>query len=203
MSEPNNEGQNNNQQTGAQKNSNEGAGAQNNQGQNVSIDYEKLASIINGKQTVTEDTILKNYFKQQGLSKEEIGQAIQLFKDEKAKNQPDIGEYQTQVAESQRVAREATIEKEATLEAIAMGLDVKNVPYVLKLANFSECIDEKGSVDSEKLKAAMNKVIEDVPALKPQKEEQKGFQVGGNGEPEQSTQSQVNTPTKRWNRWNN
>ena len=27
------------------------------------FDYEKLASIINGKQTVAEDTVLKNYFK--------------------------------------------------------------------------------------------------------------------------------------------
>ena len=40
------------------------------------FDYEKLASIITGKQSVTEDTVLKNYFKQQGLSKEEIETAI-------------------------------------------------------------------------------------------------------------------------------
>ena len=32
------------------------------------FDYDKLASLIAGKQTVTEDTVLKSYFKQQGLS---------------------------------------------------------------------------------------------------------------------------------------
>lgn len=40
---------------------------QNAQAQAFTFDYEKLASIVAGKQTVTEDTVLKNYFKQQGL----------------------------------------------------------------------------------------------------------------------------------------
>ena len=48
-----------------------GASGQNQQesGQNAaspSFDYEKLAGIIQGKQNVAEDTVLKNYFKQQG-----------------------------------------------------------------------------------------------------------------------------------------
>ena len=33
------------------------------------FDYDKLASLIAGKQTVTEESVLKGYFKQQGLSK--------------------------------------------------------------------------------------------------------------------------------------
>ena len=31
------------------------------------FDYDKLASLINGKQSVAEDTVLKSYFKEQGL----------------------------------------------------------------------------------------------------------------------------------------
>ena len=33
------------------------------------IDYEKLAQIVAGKQSVTEDSVLRGYFKQQGLSR--------------------------------------------------------------------------------------------------------------------------------------
>ena len=36
------------------------------------IDYDKIASIVEGKQKIAEDTVLKNYFKQQGLSGEEM-----------------------------------------------------------------------------------------------------------------------------------
>ena len=42
------------------------AGAQ----QTPQFDYDKLVSLIAGKQTVTEESVLKGYFKQQGLSKE-------------------------------------------------------------------------------------------------------------------------------------
>lgn len=53
------------------------------------FDYEKLASIISGRQNVAEKGILKNYFKQQGLSQEEMASAISAFKEQKAKNTPD------------------------------------------------------------------------------------------------------------------
>ena len=54
------------------------------------IDYEKIASIVEGKQKVAEDTVLKNYFKNQGLTGEEMAQAISSFKSQKASAQPDV-----------------------------------------------------------------------------------------------------------------
>ena len=54
------------------------------------FDYDKLASLIAGKQTVTEESVLKGYFKQQGLSKEQMDQAIADFKQQQAANQPDV-----------------------------------------------------------------------------------------------------------------
>lgn len=145
------------------------------------IDYEKLASIVNGKQSVTEDSVLKSFFKNQGLSQEEMTQAIAAYKTEKAKNTPDINALQTQAAEAQKVAQQASLEKDATLEALALGLDSKTIPYVLKLANLSEAMGEDGKVNTETLKNAINKVLEDVPQLKPDQQVQKGFQIGGQG----------------------
>lgn len=154
---------------------------QNQQGTPPAFDYDKLASIIAGKQTVTEDTILKNYFKQQGLSQEEATQAMQAFKAEKAKNNPDVTAIQTQLTQAQALAEKAEIERLATVEAVGLGIDVKTLPYVLKMADLSSVKGQDGKVNQEAVKTALNKVLEDVPQLKPVTGAGQGFQIGGNG----------------------
>lgn len=143
------------------------------------FDYDKLAGLINGKQAVTEDTILKSYFKQQGLSQEEMNQAINAFKAEKAKNNPDVTAIQSQLAQMQAVAEKAEIEKAATLEAVGLGIDAKTLPYVLKMADLSNVKGQDGKVNQEAIKNALNKVLEDVPQLKPVATSNQGFQIGG------------------------
>lgn len=156
---------------------------QNNQNQHApSFDYEKLASIISGKQTVAEDTVLKNFFKQQGLSQEEMNQAIRAFKEEKAKNTPDVGRIQTELTETQALAKQVTIEKEAILEAVTLGLDSKTIPYILKLADLSSVMGEDGKINKEDLKNALNKVLEDVPQLNPSQQQNNGFQIGNSNQ---------------------
>lgn len=151
-----------------------------------SFDYNKLAEIIEGKQSVTEDTILKSYFKQQGLSQEEMNQAIQSFKAEKAKNSPDVNVVQQQLTQAQAIAERAQIESMATMEAVSLGIDVKALPYVLKMADLSNAKGSDGKVNQEAIKNALNKVLEDVPQLKPINSTNQGFQIGGNGGGEQT-----------------
>lgn len=184
--------QTNQQQAGNQQQQNQQA-AQTNQQQNtqqVQIDYDKIASLVAGKQQVAEDTVLKNYFKQQGLSQEEATKAIELFKAEKAKNQPDVIAIQTEMDEYKKAAQLANIQQKATLEAIAQGLDTKTVPYVLKMADFSNVVDANGNLKDENIKAAIAKVVEDVPALKPSAQEQSGFQIGSSGTEQGNNQTQ-------------
>lgn len=153
------------------------------------FDYEKLASLIQGKQTVAEDTVLKNYFKQQGLSQKEAAQAIAAFKQQKAQNQPDINalqgqltDAQTQLSQAQAVAQQAQIESAATVMAVSMGMDAKTIPYVLKMADLSKVMGQDGKINEETMKSALNQVLEDVPALKPQAKGSSGFvQVGAAG----------------------
>lgn len=161
------QGDTNNQQTQTQ------------QDQQPVFDYDKLANIISGKQTVTEDTVLKSYFKQQGLSQEEANQAMQAFKVEKAKNQPDVTAIQTQLTQAQALAEKAEIERLATVEAVGLGIDVKTLPYVLKMADLSNVKGQDGKVNQETIKNALNKVLEDVPQLKPTTATSQGFQIGG------------------------
>ena len=187
------------------------AGAQ----QTPQFDYDKLASLIAGKQTVTEESVLKGYFKQQGLSKEQMDQAIASFKQQQAANQPDVAgmqnqitETQAQLATAQKAAQAAKVETAATMMAVSLGLDAKTIPYVLKMADLSQVVGQDGKINEETLKTALNTVLEAVPALKPQADGKTGFtQIGTGGNPaqhpQQTTANQTAVPTKRWNRFNN
>ncbi len=146
------------------------------------IDYDKIAQLVAGKQTATEDSVLKGYFKQQGLSQEEMNQAIATFKQQKAASQPDVSAMQTQLAQAQAAAQKAVIENAATMAAISLGIDAKTIPYVLKMADLSQIMGQDGKFNDETMKNALNKVLEDVPALKPQTGQATGFvQVGAAG----------------------
>ena len=152
------------------------------------IDYDKIAQLVAGKQTATEDSVLKGYFKQQGLSQEEMNQAIATFKQQKAATQPDVSVMQTQLAKAQAAAQKAMVENAATMAAISLGLDVKSIPYVLKMADLSQVLNQDGKVNDETMKNALNKVLEDVPVLKPQQGQASGFvQVGAGGSGQQQT----------------
>lgn len=214
MTETNQNPQSNNPQN-PQTNSQQNPEAQ---GQQTppAIDYDKIQQMLEGTLRAKEDTALKAYFKQQGLSQEEATQAIQAFKQQKAANQPDVGalqgqltDAQTQMAQAQAAARQAQLENAATMAAIGLGIDAKTIPYILKLADLSNSMDKDGKINEETLKGALNKVLEDVPALKSQAQEAGGFQqIGTGGNPSQRQQQNTvkNQPavaTKKWNRFNN
>ncbi len=157
------------------------AGVQTQQ-QGPQIDYAKIQQMLEGTLAAKEDTALKAYFKQQGLSQEEAEQAMAAFKSQKAAQQPDINALQTQAAQAQAAAQKAQVENAAILTAVGLGLDAKTIPYVLKMADLGATMGQDGKVNEEALKSAINKVLEDVPALKPQPDGSKGFvQVGTGG----------------------
>ncbi len=146
------------------------------------VDYAKIQQMLDGTLAAKEDTALKAYFKQQGLSQEEAEQAMSAFKAEKAKNQPDVNAIQTQLAQTRVQMQKTKVENAAILEAVAMGLDAKTIPYVLKMADLGTAAGQDGKINNETIRNALNKVIEDVPQLKPQYQDGAGFrQIGGAG----------------------
>lgn len=163
-------------------------------GQPFQFDYEKLANIVAGKQSATEESVLKGYFKQQNLTREQVDQAIAAYKEQQAANTPDVGALQQQAAQAQAAAQLANIEKEAMFLAGELGVDLKTMPYVLKLADLSKVADEKGTINKENLKAALNTVLEELPQLKPNTQTpQSGFrQIGsGGGQGASTTEDQL------------
>lgn len=171
------------------------------------IDYDKIADIVAGKQKIAEDTVLKSYFKQQGLSKEDAEQAMLAFKEKQKENTPDVNALQTQITQAQNMAMQANIERDGFVIGTELGLDVKTIPYVMKLADTSAVVAD-GKINQDKLKEAINAVLEDVPALKStnKTDDGKGFvQVGAPGQGSSAAQQGNNTPQppkKRWNSWN-
>ena len=149
------------------------------------IDYEKIASIVEGKQKVAEDTVLKNYFKNQGLTGEEMAQAISSFKSQKASAQPDVTALQEELRVAQAQALQTRIESNLQLAAIKQGVGSNVLPYVLKLADSTNLTLDSKNEDYE---AVIAKVLEDVPAFKPESTAPTGFtQVGSTGDVKQST----------------
>lgn len=194
--------------TGTQNNITPQNAPQNNPQTPPAIDYGKIQQMLDGTLAAKEDTALKAYFKQQGLSQQEVEQAISAFKEQKAANQPDVVGMQNQLTAAQAAAQAAKVETAATMMAVSLGLDAKTIPYVLKMADLSQAVGQDGKINEETLKTALNTVLEAVPALKPQADGKTGFtQIGTGGNPaqhpQQTTANQTAVPTKRWNRFNN
>lgn len=164
-----------------------GGGSQQNNpsGSGIQIDYNRIQQMLNGTLAAKEDTALKAYFKHQGLSQEEAEQAMSAFKAQKEANTPDVGAMQTELTQAKEAAQKAQLENAATLQAVQLGIDVKKIPFVLKLADLSEVVDKDGKINEETLKTALNKVLEVLPELKPQSQQQSGFQFGAAGSNQQ------------------
>ena len=164
-----NAGSNNNGQAGQQ-------GGQNNQ-QAAGIDYDKIQSMLDTATAKKENAVLKSYFQQQGLSEEEVSQAIATFKQNKQQQNANAS-LQNEVAAAQKDAEQARIELTATKVAVELGINVKTLQYVLKMADFSKAKDADGKISEDNIKASLEQVLKDVPALKPSTENNSGFQIG-------------------------
>lgn len=169
-----NAGSNNNGQAGQQ-------GGQNNQ-QADGVDYDRLQEMINTATAKKENAVIKDYFMQQGLSENELHQAIAAFKQNKeqqASEQQNVNaNLQNELTAAKQLAEQAQVELAATKVAVELGINVKTLQYVLKMADFSKAKDADGKISEDNIKASLEQVLKDVPALKPSTENNSGFQIG-------------------------
>ena len=155
---------NNGQSNTGNGNSNQNTG---NSNQGATYTQEQLDGIVNSRTARAEQSALRSFFQQQGMSENEVTQAINSYKAQRAKNTPDVAGMQTELAQTKSQNQQLMVQNSATIQAVELGIDAKSIPYVIKMADFKEVMNTDGTVDAEKVKAAINKVLEDVPALKP------------------------------------
>lgn len=147
-----------------------------------SIDYDKIASIVDGRVKATEDSVLKGYFKEQGLSGDEMAQAIEMFKKDKASKAPDVDALNAQIAAANERALNAELTLKANSIAAELGVQSAKVPYLLKMADTSKAVKD-GAIDKSKLKESLEAVLKDVPELASVEtpNTQGGFRIGSDG----------------------
>jgi len=150
-----------------------------------SIDYDKIQGMIDSRNSKTEESVLKDYFQKQGLSPDEAKQAMKDFKTQREKNNQqqviDNNALKEQLSNANKATLQSNIEKEAIMQALELGIEVKTIPYVSKLADFSKVTDEEGNINSESIKTALQQVLDDVPALKTKSENASNLKIGADG----------------------
>ena len=175
---------NNNVNNNSNPNAQSTTGQNNNANQttNNTIDYAKIQEMIDGRNAKTEDSILKSYFEKQGLSKEEMESAINAFKTQKANQanaqNKELSDAQASLQKIQLENQRLKVEKKAYDFVDDLNVDNKTMPYILKMADLSQCVDKDGNVLEDSLKTALEKVITDVPGLKKQIQGTVGITVG-------------------------
>lgn len=146
---------------------------------NQSIDYDKIQAIVDGRNAKTEDSILKSYFQQQGLSEEEMKTAIVDFKNNKAQKEKEANQntlnLQNENATLKAKVLQMQVNEVANQCALEIGVDAKTIPYLIKMADLKTAVNEKGEVSKDEVTNALTKVLEDLPQLKSQNSQNKGF----------------------------
>ena len=162
---------------GNENNNAQGTTEQNNNNNNANptstpIDYNKIQEMIDGRNAKNEDSVLKSYFEKQGLSADEMETAISSFKTQKANKanaqNEEFSKVQTSLEKMKLENQRLRVEQKAYDLIDELNVDNKTMPYLLKMADLSECVDKEGKIIEDSLKKALTKVIEDIPALKKQ-----------------------------------
>lgn len=129
-----------------------------------------------------ENAILKSWFKQQGMSEDEINEAVKAWKDAKAQKAAEEAEAKAKAdAQKDEAVKNAEAERDKALEmlktekinnaiqsiAVSLGADPKRLSLITKLADLSNVtISDTYEVDNETVKTAITKVLEEVPEFK-------------------------------------
>lgn len=164
--------QNNNQQQNQQ------AGNQQ-QAPNYDEIFKKLDAILDKRA----DGLAKSALKDNGVEESEISDIVKAYREQKQSRQTE--QYNALTTANQTIQdlknqiAERDLNDAFSAAALDLGVDAGTLPYVSRLADKSDVLGADGKPDKEKVKASINKVLEDVPALKASANENKGFvQVG-------------------------
>ena len=85
------------QTANAQQNNKSGEGNAAKGGTQTTYTQEQLDSMVQAREQRASNAALKSYFAQQGMTEEEITQAINTYKTNREKNKPDVSAMQAQI----------------------------------------------------------------------------------------------------------
>jgi hypothetical protein len=142
--------------------------------------FNKLDAILDKRS----DGLAKSALKDNGIDENEIADIVKAYREQKQSKATEqanalatanqtITDLQTQIAERD-------INDALNIAALELGIEGTSLQYVTRLVDRAGLLGTDGKPDVEKVKAAVGKVLEDVPVLKPTANESKGFVPVGN-----------------------
>ena len=172
---------------------NNGANSTSSNNTNTNIDYGKLEEIINKGINQKENSILKSYFSQQGLSEEEMKEAISNFKNSrKSEEEKNNKEYETltnNYANLQKQFNQEKINNALNLALIKKGLTEEQIPFISKMVEVEGVLNDKSEINKEKLNENIENVFKAFPNLINKKEEKPLIQIGTSSDNSQYDES--------------
>lgn len=171
----------------ADNNVNETNGANNtssnNNQANSGVDYGKLEEIINKGISQKENSILKSYFSQQGLSEDEMKEAITSFKNsrksEEEKSNKSFEDLTNNYNNLQKQFNQERLNNALTLSLMKRGnLSEEQVPFILKMVEVEGILNDKNEINKDKLNENIENVFKAFPNLLNKKEDKPFVQVG-------------------------
>lgn len=172
----------NNQNANAQANA-QTAPQNNNVGGNSNVNYDEVFKKLDSILDKRSDGIAKSALKDNGYEDDEMKEILSQYRASKqAKANETDNTITTLQAENEtlkKTIRQEKLNNEALTQARALNVDDKTIPYLIKLADFKDAFDEKGVIASDKVKTALETVLNDVPSLKAKDDNgTKGVTVG-------------------------
>lgn len=140
----------------------------------LNFDYDKLAEAIAKRNASHETAVLKGMLKEQGLTKEEVDEAVKQYRQNQAnKAKEEQKKIDDILAENKRY-KEAEIAKHVNDEAskIAKEIGVRDdrIETLIALCDRSKFTDDKGVVNKEEMKKELEAKLTSVPEFKNKKQ---------------------------------
>lgn len=144
--------------------------------------FAKLDAILDKRS----DGLARSALKDNGVGEEEareIAAAYRTRRDDAARRQAEeLSAAQDEIGRLRSELTQGRIQAEVTRTAGTLGFSAGSIPYLMRLADFSQAVGEDGAIDAEAVAAALNQVAADLPALK-QRPGGGVIPIGGSGTP--------------------
>lgn len=164
------------QNTQQQEPNQQGTAPQGAQGQtNYDEIFQKLDAILDRRS----EGLAKSALKDNGIDESEISDIVKAYREQKQNKAQEsanaLDEANKTIAALTKQIADKTADDALTAAALDIGVDRKQLPYVLRLCEKEGLLAEDGTADAEKARAAITKLLEDVPALKSSEGKNEGF----------------------------
>lgn len=156
------------------------------QTQQQAPNYDEIFSKLDAILDKRSDGLAKSALKDNGIDEGEIADIVKAYREQKQNKATEqataLTDAQKQIADLQKQISDRDLDDAFSSAALGSGVDAKQLAYVIRLADRTDVFGADGKPDAGKVQAAINKVLEDVPALKASANSNNGFQpVGSKG----------------------